>query len=701
MRRAEESILSAEGDTPAAAAGGVSEVERRQARRLYGAAWADALKSMQPVLQDQLEAIVEKFFRSLTEIPSISQLILTMAPPEQAQFKARLREYVLTLTSPELSDEKHREFAGRLGWQHAIMGVARDDLTLGSEILLGLVRDHVGGVQHGRAMAALSQRLMRDMSLQMQVYQNVQLQRHKLTQELTQLVWQVESYNDLIDRMTQRLSQHGEIAACSFGRLDNRGVFRFEAVSVQANEFLTRFEQLAGGSLSEVSDDPTGRAWRTCQVQRCVNFATDPATERWRGLMRESGFRSSVAIPVGPEDSAPFFVLTLFSSLPGGFNSAHQQSFIEQLQTLLAFALMAIEERHGPAHVVPYTTRQHWSSLVRTDALEMHYQPLLDLQTGRVSKVEALARLREDGRLLGPGEFFAALLPSDFVELYARGLREVLRQHKLWRDAGLNLAVSLNLPSSALVDPRYFDVTQHILQEQGCEPEVLTLELLETGAVGYGADVVGVFRKFKSLGVKLAEDDLGAGYSGLARLREMPFDLIKIDRSIVQNMERDTFDVLRFIYQLTRLGHALGKRVALEGVEDPGLLDAVRILGVDAVQGYAVARPMPGCDLLPWLQTFQGSSAETGFPPCDGVMARLARLLVWEERLHLHLEHAETLGCDREEAERSGLPLPRLFGERGRQHADEAVAVARAHGMLSTQYQHARQGLISAISTCD
>lgn len=94
-------------------------------------------------------------------------------------------------------------------------------------------------------------------------------------------------------------------------------MFRFEAVSGQANDFLMRFEQLAGGSLSEVSEDPTGRAWRTRQVQRCINFATDPATERWRELMRERGYRSSVAIPVGPRDSAPFFVLTLFCTLPG------------------------------------------------------------------------------------------------------------------------------------------------------------------------------------------------------------------------------------------------------------------------------------------------------------------------------------------------------------------------------------------------
>jgi EAL domain-containing protein (putative c-di-GMP-specific phosphodiesterase class I) len=309
--------------------------------------------------------------------------------------------------------------------------------------------------------------------------------------------------------------------------------------------------------------------------------------------------------------------------------------------------------------------------------------------------VEALARLREDGRLLGPGEFFAALLPSDFVELYARGLREVLRQRSLWQDAGMDLAVSLNLPSSALVDPRYFDVTERILQEQGCEPEMLTLELLETGAIGYGADAVGVFRKFKSLGVKLAEDDLGAGYSGLARLREMPFDLIKIDRSIVQNLERDTFDVLRFIYQLTRLGHALGKRVALEGVEDPGLLEAVRILGVDAVQGYAVAQPMPGAALLPWLHAHRLARADASRPTSDGVLAKLARLLVWEERLHLHLEHAS------EQDTTAGPPLPSLFGDRGRSHADQAVAVARLHGMLSVQYQHARQGLILAISACD
>ncbi|MGJ4748578.1 EAL domain-containing protein, partial [Leptospira sp. SA-E8] len=267
----------------------------------------------------------------------------------------------------------------------------------------------------------------------------------------------------------------------------------------------------------------------------------------------------------------------------------------------LVFAVLSIEGRHGRANVVPYVTRQHWAALLRSDALEMHYQPLLDLQTGRIYKVEALARLREGQRLLGPGEFFPALLPSDFVTLYERGLQQVLDQRQRWLDEGIEMAVSLNLPSSALVDPRYFDVTQRVLREQACPAGVLTLELLETGSFPHGSEVVEAFEKFKSLGVRLAEDDLGAGYSGLARLREMPFDQIKIDRSIVQNVERDPFDVLRFIYQLTRLGHALGKRVALEGVEDVALLEAARILGANAVQGYVVAKPMPGAAFRDWL----------------------------------------------------------------------------------------------------
>ncbi|WP_256972161.1 EAL domain-containing protein, partial [Paraburkholderia caledonica] len=170
--------------------------------------------------------------------------------------------------------------------------------------------------------------------------------------------------------------------------------------------------------------------------------------------------------------------LTLYSPFPGGFTAADRIAFIALLQTILGFAIARIERLEGSTSTVPYAVRQHWSQLLRSDALQMHYQPLLDLRTGQVTKVEALARLRDGDRLLMPGEFFPALSSDNFLELYVRGLGQTLAQRNRWLQGGVNLTVSVNLPPSALSDIRYFEATRQALTEHGCAPHMLTLEIL-------------------------------------------------------------------------------------------------------------------------------------------------------------------------------------------------------------------------------
>ncbi|MFL9922532.1 EAL domain-containing protein [Paraburkholderia fungorum] len=256
----------------------------------------------------------------------------------------------------------------------------------------------------------------------------------------------------------------------------------------------------------------------------------------------------------------------------------------------------------------------------------------MDLKTGQITRVEALARLLDGDRLLTPGEFFPALSSGDFLELYARGLMQALSQRSRWLRDGIDLNVSVNLPPSALSDNRYFEATQRALAECGCAPYGLTLEILETDAFPPGVDVLRELTKFKTLGVRLAEDDLGSGHSSLNRLREVPFDLVKIDRKISNLAGHDASDALRFIYQLIRLGHSLGKTVVVEGIEDTGMLEAVAILGADVAQGYAIAHPMPGEQVAKWL------GSQPGLSDChrpDTPPGKLARQLLWEERLHL------------------------------------------------------------------
>jgi len=373
--------------------------------------------------------------------------------------------------------------------------------------------------------------------------------------------------------------------------------------------------------------------------------------------------------------------------------------------------------------VISHATRRRWRALLHSDALQMYCQPILDLKTGRVTKVEMLARLDEGSRLLTPPEFFPALTPEDFLELYVRGLRQTLSRRRSWLRGGVELAVSLNLPSSALLDNRYFEATREALETHDCPPHALMLELLETEALPLDADVSVELARFRSLGVALAQDDLGAGHSSLLRLRELPFDLIKIDRAIVNLAGQNASDVLSFIYQLTRLGHSLGKSVIVEGIESEALLEACAILNVDAVQGYAIARPMPAEELIEWIGAWPVLAARPDLPRTG--VGKLAALLIWEERLHLIGNERNASG---RLAEMVGMPaeasvisaaqsLPRslcgdcelsrfftgidavMSGAETEQGAAQALLrAAVTHGPRDASYRAARRGLISALT---
>lgn len=605
--------------------------------QLYSLSCATALTSLSEALHSCGIDIVDRFFEVLTRLPRSRCVLETLSAPELKHLKSRQLQNLYALAAPDLTAMSHRAMALRTGRVHAIVGLDSEDLVRSKEILSAAIEGGVDATRHGTALSVLDRRLIRDLAWQAEACRRVQSSRQDVLLRITRLVWDAKSYTDLIGRVVEILGKHDEIAGCSVGRPDREGVFRLEAISGKTIEgYLAELEKSAEASIMAgdrpQGAGPTGRAWRSTEVERSVNLATDSRMAPWKSFALQAGFRSSAAIPLCSPGSSPRAVLTLYSAFPGGYAAAEQTAFIAQLQSLLGFAIARIENQAGRADTVPYGMRQLWTALLRSDALQMHYQPLLDLKTGQITKVEALARLWDGERLLTPGEFFPALSPDDFLELYIRGLQQALSQRHHWLQGGIDLDVSLNLPSSALGDIRYFDVTRQVLAECGCAPGRLTLEILETDELPPGIDVSRELAKFKALGVMLAEDDLGSGHSSLNRLRELPFDCVKIDRNIVSLAGQDASNVLRFIYQLTRLGRSLGKSVIVEGVEDAGMLEAILVLGADVAQGYAIARPMPAQQLTAWL------GSPPGLPDTlrlNSALGKLARLLIWEERMHL------------------------------------------------------------------
>ncbi|MGN6579737.1 MAG: EAL domain-containing protein [Bordetella sp.] len=692
------------------------------ASQLYGPAWADDMRALSLALQDDLGEIIERVHRFLAErwSPSASD----PAPDIGAeQGKVYQIESMHALLGPALTEQAHRRLALASGLRHSAMRLDRASLIHGHNFLYAQFREHVDVVEHERALAVLGRRIIRDLAWQSEAYASLQLSRNDIVLRLTHLAWEADSYTDLINRAANILHELDGVDGCAFGRPDQDGFIRYEAIAGDDDfkRHLSDANALQQASrITEPDNGLASRAWHTGQIMQSPNIADDPRIPPlWKELLIQAGLHSAAAIPLGRPGNTPRAILNIYGRLRRGPTGPTHANLLTQVQLLLAFAINRLESQFGPTRLAPYLQRQRWISLLRSDALEMHYQPLLDLRTRKVHKVEALARLRDGDRLLTPGMFFPALASDDFVDLYALGLHQTLTQRNLWLEqSGLDLHVSINIPSSALADARYFHATQRALEELGCAPHKLSLEILETEEIPRGVDVAGELGHFKALGVRLAEDDLGSGYSSLSRLRELPFDSIKIDRSIVMNVHQDSSNVLRFIYQLTRLGHSLGKDVVVEGVETTDLLEAIAILGADVAQGWVVARPMPAEEIPRWIRAGELPELPEAEKACS-LLARLARLLVWEERLQLVLVAQSRTGAsgaprrlytDPHEALRhasalslsqDGIDLALPFDDADPQLQQALVIAAVNHGLYGQEYAQARQALVQALQAHD
>jgi diguanylate cyclase (GGDEF)-like protein/PAS domain S-box-containing protein len=236
------------------------------------------------------------------------------------------------------------------------------------------------------------------------------------------------------------------------------------------------------------------------------------------------------------------------------------------------------------------------------DEFEMHYQPKVDLRTGEIWSVEALIRWpQHDGALRLPGEFIDSLSGSPLeLDIGRWVINEVLRQQRVWAEAGLSLPVSINISVDHLLSERFVQELEEILQTHGVqERSQVVLEILETSRI---ADFVRTRLRVlecKALGVRFSLDDFGTGYSSLTYMRQLPVDALKIDKSFVIAMLENAED-RKIVEGIIALGHAFGRQVIAEGAESEEHLRALKALECDCAQGYGVARPMPAADIAPW-----------------------------------------------------------------------------------------------------
>jgi len=264
---------------------------------------------------------------------------------------------------------------------------------------------------------------------------------------------------------------------------------------------------------------------------------------------------------------------------------------------------------HGPEAAVverpriqdDLETRLHRA--LQRDELRLHYQPIVDPATGRVTGFEALMRWQCDERLMAPAEFIPlAEQTGAIVPMGEWAVREALRQLRIWRREGIQVpTVSVNIHSQQLRLDEFAQAVARELEINGLEGQDLEIELTETGLIQDMDRAVDSLRGLKRLGVSVALDDFGTGYSSLSYLSRLPVDTLKIDRSFVDTLGARTQSEA-VVRSITALAQALGLSTVAEGVETRQQLISLQELGCDDVQGYLVSRPLPAAEVAQWWQ---------------------------------------------------------------------------------------------------
>lgn len=241
------------------------------------------------------------------------------------------------------------------------------------------------------------------------------------------------------------------------------------------------------------------------------------------------------------------------------------------------------------------------SSIVDSDTLEMEYQPKVCLATNEVIGAEALVRWRHPSLgLLPPVEFIPTVERTQKIRPMTYYIAEMaIKQCAMWRESGFNIPVAVNLSPKVLDNQDLPEKILTLLYKWSLPPEMLTLEVTETGALASQQVAAGILRELANLGVRISIDDFGSGYTSFRYLREFVVHELKIDRMFINELVNGDRDE-SIVRSMLELGRGFGVGVVAEGIENEEILDKLKLLECNYGQGYYFSRPMSPNEFILW-----------------------------------------------------------------------------------------------------
>ncbi len=240
---------------------------------------------------------------------------------------------------------------------------------------------------------------------------------------------------------------------------------------------------------------------------------------------------------------------------------------------------------------------------IRANSLEVHYQPQIELKTGRCSALEALLRwnVPERGWIDPPAIIRVAEANGMINPLTSWVMNTVFRNQSEWKREGIDACVSVNLSTVSLGENELPEIVEQCLGTWQTSPASVTLEITESASISDMDQSLSVLQRLKEKGLRLSVDDFGTGNASLSYVKRFPLDELKIDKSFIQHMRASKGDQ-QIVRSVIDLAHHFDLSVVAEGVEDEATFNDLKKYGCDAAQGFHISKAMPEADIKTWLR---------------------------------------------------------------------------------------------------
>jgi predicted signal transduction protein with EAL and GGDEF domain len=372
-----------------------------------------------------------------------------------------------------------------------------------------------------------------------------------------------ELLKNISDRLTNEL-RCSDLTSRYFDHYDNK----MDVARFGGDEFIILLNEIA---------NPEDAGLVAERIQRCIN---QPVTLGERTVH----IGVSIGIATYPADGHDSTTLLKHADIAmyhaKKMGKSHYQFFREEMATKAKKRLKMESYMH---------------LAVSKNELRLHYQPVVDVETGRLIGVEALMRWQHPVLgFLPPNDFISLAEENGIIIRFGEwAIREVCRQYKLWQESGISgITVSVNLSSLQFNQPNFISMVSGIFKEFDMDPRFIIFELTESMIMVDTDNILTKLKELKALGVKLSVDDFGTGYSSLRYLNRFPLDSLKIDRSFVRELPASS-DAAAIVSAILALAKALNLKTVAEGVETLQQKNFLENSSCDALQGFYFSKPMP------------------------------------------------------------------------------------------------------------